>query len=375
MDKVRKRDRDADGGTERGRGQSQPRMGRGVFYTYAVLTVWLSGVFVTAGLSVLAYAMVSLWLFGAAYAAGPSPSVVAGDEIGKMTVIAAAPTGADGAAVAFLDCLRRLRWQPQARREECGMSKTDAQDEIMAAVGPASVPIGGEVGGTTVAVDKVTGADGAVVVSLDGPGRYRWQPYWRRQERGMSTSAARYGAMIALDSAPELTGDEDGGTTVAVDKLIGSDIDPVAFLDCLYRYRWQPQLRREECAMLMTGAQDDFVAAAGPASVPAGDDDHDDNGPDDDTGDDDTGDDDTADDDTGDDDTADDDTGDDDTADDDDNTPSGADDDTADDDTADDDTADDDDDDNSNRSGLGDGTNPGTGQQDGNNQGTENPHN
>ena len=121
MDKVRKRDRDADGGTERGRGQSRPRMGRGVFYTYAVLTVWLSGVFVTAGLSVLAYAMVSLWLFGAAYAAGPSPSVVAGNMIGNMTVIAAAPTDADDANVASLDDPVRYRWQPYLRRKERGM--------------------------------------------------------------------------------------------------------------------------------------------------------------------------------------------------------------------------------------------------------------
>ncbi len=103
MGKVRKRDRDADGGTELGHGKSRPRIGRVVFYTYGFLTFWVSGAFVTAGLSVLAYAVVSLWLFGAAYAVGSLPSIVAGDEIGKVTVIAATPTDADDAAVASLD--------------------------------------------------------------------------------------------------------------------------------------------------------------------------------------------------------------------------------------------------------------------------------
>ena len=103
MEKVRKRDRDADGGTELGHGKSRPRIGRAVFYTYGVLTFWFSGVFVLAGLSVLTYAVVSLWLFGAAYAVGSLSSIVAGDEIGKMTVIAATPTDADDAAVASLD--------------------------------------------------------------------------------------------------------------------------------------------------------------------------------------------------------------------------------------------------------------------------------
>ncbi len=103
MEKLSKRDRDADGGTELGHGKSRPRIGRAVFYTYGVLTCWFSGVFVLAGLTVLTYAVVSLWLFGAAYAVGSLPTSVAGDEIGKITVIAATPTEADDAADASLD--------------------------------------------------------------------------------------------------------------------------------------------------------------------------------------------------------------------------------------------------------------------------------
>ncbi len=109
MGKVRKRDRDADAGTELGHGKSRPRIGRAVFYTYGVLTFWVSGAFVTAGLSTLAYAVVSLWLFGAAYATGSLPSVAAGDEIGNVPVIAAALTDADDAAVERLDLLDRRR--------------------------------------------------------------------------------------------------------------------------------------------------------------------------------------------------------------------------------------------------------------------------
>ncbi len=88
MEKVRKRDRDADGGTELGHGKSRPRIGRAVFYTYGVLTFWFSGVFVLAGLTVLTYAVVSLWLFGAAYAAGSLQSVVGGlkDQRGSAAV-------------------------------------------------------------------------------------------------------------------------------------------------------------------------------------------------------------------------------------------------------------------------------------------------
>ena len=66
MEKVRKRDRDADGGTELGHGKSRPRIGRAVFYTYGVLTCWFSGVFVLAGLTWIIHERAEFGLAGVA---------------------------------------------------------------------------------------------------------------------------------------------------------------------------------------------------------------------------------------------------------------------------------------------------------------------
>ena len=115
----------------------------------------------------LTYAVVSLWLFGAAYAVGSLPTIVAGDKIGKTTVIAATPTDADDAAAASLDSL------DQRRHVRCTVYE------------PCSVVVGGKryggaivnmsVGGAAIQLDVhlevQPGADTPVMLRIDRIGR------------------------------------------------------------------------------------------------------------------------------------------------------------------------------------------------------------
>ncbi len=167
MGNVTKRDRDA--GTEPGQVKSRPRIGRGVFYTYGVLACWISGAFVTAGLSVLAYAVVSLWLFGAAYAAGSLPAVVAVDEIGNTPVIAAALTDADDAAVERPDLLDQRRHVRCTVYEPCTV--------IVAGKRYAGAIVDMSVGGAAIKLDvhleTQPGADTPVAINIARIGKIR----------------------------------------------------------------------------------------------------------------------------------------------------------------------------------------------------------